>query len=206
MARLRREPALRAHLGALSHLVHGSPEGRFEVVYCPGPALGRAEIEGVGYTYGDLDEMMKKYPIKELKDGFNTLLDGEEIFFISNPALGLWAYEKRFFPDDSSDQIKKQQKGWQGKTGDSETKKGAKMGGEEDDEIGRVRLLSVAVDDFSTDDPLLGGSTQQQVVFDDAFYMFMFLFLLVVAVLCTMSFGLLKLLPNDDDSGSGNDL
>jgi hypothetical protein len=38
---------------------------------------------------------MKKYDINTLKDGFNTV-DGEEIFYISNPALGLWAFKDRF--------------------------------------------------------------------------------------------------------------
>jgi hypothetical protein len=40
--------------------------------------------------------MMQKYNSQELTDGFNTMPDGEEVFFISNPALGLWAYEGRF--------------------------------------------------------------------------------------------------------------
>ncbi len=38
-----------------------------------------------------LDEMMKKYNPEKLKDGFNKMPDGEEIFYISNPALGLWS-------------------------------------------------------------------------------------------------------------------
>jgi hypothetical protein len=28
------------------------------------------------------------------------MVDGEEIFFISNPALGLWAYKGRFSRED----------------------------------------------------------------------------------------------------------
>jgi hypothetical protein len=40
--------------------------------------------------------MMEKYNPKELKDGFNTTKDGEEIFYISNPAVGLWAFKDRF--------------------------------------------------------------------------------------------------------------
>jgi hypothetical protein len=58
--------------------------------------LSREEIESVNFRYARLDEMMEKYPIDKLKDGYNTLPDGEEIYFISNPALGLWAFEKRF--------------------------------------------------------------------------------------------------------------
>ena len=33
---------------------------------------------------------------EKLKDGVNRLSDGEEIFYISNPALGLWALKKQF--------------------------------------------------------------------------------------------------------------
>ncbi len=86
---------IKNNLSAAAHLIHGSSENRFSVTYCPGH-LSREEIEGVGFSYGDLDEMMKKYDPDSLKDGYNTMPDGEEIFYISNPALGLWAYEGRF--------------------------------------------------------------------------------------------------------------
>jgi nickel-dependent lactate racemase len=89
----------RADLGAslttAAHLIHGSTEGRFKVTYCPGK-LTREEIESVHFGYADLDAMMRRYPPDSLSDGFNTLPDGEEIFYISNPALGLWAYRGRF--------------------------------------------------------------------------------------------------------------
>ena len=58
--------------------------------------LTRAEIEGVGFKYADLAEMTRCYDPAKLKDGFNTLPGGERIFYISNPALGLWAYRGRF--------------------------------------------------------------------------------------------------------------
>ncbi|TVR00870.1 MAG: DUF2088 domain-containing protein [Spirochaetaceae bacterium] len=82
-------------LGAAAHLVHGAPEGRFSITYCPG-TLTREEIEGVGFAYADYAEMTRRYDPKTLKDGFNTLPDGEEIFFISNPALGLWVRRELF--------------------------------------------------------------------------------------------------------------
>ena len=85
---------LRENLSAAAHLIHGSHENRFKVTYCPGK-LTREEIESVNFSYGDLDEMMKKYNPEKLKDGFN-MVDGEKIFFISNPALGLWAWKNRF--------------------------------------------------------------------------------------------------------------
>jgi len=37
-----------------------------------------------------------RYKPEALKEGYNTMPDGEEIFYISNPALGLWAYKDRF--------------------------------------------------------------------------------------------------------------
>ena len=87
---------LRQNLGAAAHLIHGSSEGRFKITYCPGPGVTKEEIESVGFAYGNLDEMTARYNPEKLKDGFNTLPDGEEIFYISNPALGLWALLSNF--------------------------------------------------------------------------------------------------------------
>ncbi|WP_352422659.1 lactate racemase domain-containing protein [Proteiniphilum sp.] len=90
---------LRDNLGAAAHLIHGSSEGRFSVTYCPGKEdwnLRREEIEGVGFQWGDINEKMRKYDPSRLKEGFNRLSDGEEIYYISSPALGLWAYKDRF--------------------------------------------------------------------------------------------------------------
>ncbi len=90
---------LRLNLSAAAHLIHGSSEGRFRITYCPGKRdnnLTKAEIESVGFKYDDFDEMMAKYNVGKLNDGFNTLPDGEEVFYVSNPAIGLWAYKDRF--------------------------------------------------------------------------------------------------------------
>ncbi len=84
---------LRGNLSAAAHLIHGSSEERFSITYCPGK-LTQEEIEGVGYQYGDLDEVSSKYDPTKLSDGLQTV-DGEEIFYVSNPALGLWAHESR---------------------------------------------------------------------------------------------------------------
>ncbi len=92
---VRREPELAANLSAAAHLIHGSTEGRFTVTYCPGH-LSRAEVEGVGFRYGRLGEMLERYPPDRLRDGWNTLPDSEEIYYISNPALGLWGTADRF--------------------------------------------------------------------------------------------------------------
>lgn len=58
--------------------------------------MSREEIESVGFDYGNLDEMLKRYPENKMKDGWNIMPDGEEVYYISNPALGLWAYPSRF--------------------------------------------------------------------------------------------------------------
>ncbi len=91
---MKEDPALAANLSAAAHLIHGSSEGRFTIRYCPGH-LTREEIESVHFEYGDLAEYTAKYDPEKLKDGWNVV-DGEEIFYISNPGLGLWAYEGRF--------------------------------------------------------------------------------------------------------------
>ena len=91
---VKEDPALAANLSAAAHLIHGSSEGRFTIRYCPGH-LTREEIEGVYFEYGDLAQMTAKYDPAKLRDGWNVV-DGEEIFYISNPGLGLWAYEGRF--------------------------------------------------------------------------------------------------------------
>jgi nickel-dependent lactate racemase len=85
---------LAADLSAAAHLIHGSSEGRFTITWCPGH-LTKEEIEGVGFAYGDLNQMIERYDLAKLAHGFNTV-NGEEIFFVANPGLGLWAYRDRF--------------------------------------------------------------------------------------------------------------
>jgi nickel-dependent lactate racemase len=81
---------LKNNLSAAAHLIHGSSEGRFSITYCPG-YLTKAEIESVNFRYSDLKTMIKKYDPAKLREGFNKLAGGEEIYYISNPAVGLWA-------------------------------------------------------------------------------------------------------------------
>ena len=87
---------LQANLGASAHLIHGSSEGRFRITYCPGPGVTKEEIEGVGFGYCSYADMVARYPVDKLKDGWNIMPDGEEVYYISNPALGLWAHPDRF--------------------------------------------------------------------------------------------------------------
>jgi nickel-dependent lactate racemase len=74
---------------ATAHLIHGSSEGRFKITYAPGH-LSKEEIESVNFAYMDYHQAMERYQPDKLKNGFNTMPDGEEIYFISTPSAGLW--------------------------------------------------------------------------------------------------------------------
>ena len=86
---------LKQNLSAAAHLIHGSGDGRFSITYCT-QHLTKEEVEGVCYGYIPYAEAAKKYNPETLKDGWNTLDDGEEIYYIPNPALGLWADPAKF--------------------------------------------------------------------------------------------------------------
>jgi nickel-dependent lactate racemase len=91
---VRTQADLASHLSAAAHLIHGSSEGRFTITYCPGH-LSEEEIRAVGFEYEPLDRMFERYNPSMLQEGYNDR-GSEEIFFVSNPALGLWAYRERF--------------------------------------------------------------------------------------------------------------
>lgn len=82
------EEDLKNNLSVAAHLIHGSSDGKFTVTYCT-KHLSKKEVESVGFKYMPYDEAVKKYNPETLKDGYNTV-NGEEIYYISNPALGLW--------------------------------------------------------------------------------------------------------------------
>jgi nickel-dependent lactate racemase len=90
---VKENPDLAKELGAAAHLIHASSEGRFKITWCPGH-LTREEIEGAGYSYGDLKTMLTRYDPHKLNNGYNNV-DGEKVFFVANPALGLWAHRSR---------------------------------------------------------------------------------------------------------------
>ena len=94
LAMVMKNDDLKENLSAAAHLIHGSSEGRFSVTYCPG-TLSKEQIESVGFRYGNLEDYLLKYNPEVLSEGFNTMNDGEEIFYISNPALGLWSSRDR---------------------------------------------------------------------------------------------------------------
>ncbi len=87
LAAVKANPELANNLSAAAHLIHGSSEGRFRITYCPGPGLSAEAIRSVGFQAGNLND----YPVEGLKDGFNG-----DLFYISNPALGLWALKRQF--------------------------------------------------------------------------------------------------------------
>ena len=86
---------LRSNMGAAAHLIHGSSDDRFTITYAV-KNISREEIEGVGFQSADYDEMVRRYDPETLQYGYNTLPDGEEIYFIPNPALGLWINREKF--------------------------------------------------------------------------------------------------------------
>lgn len=86
---VRENEDLRSNLGAAAHLIHGTSEGRFEILYAPGE-LSREEIESVGYQYADWQALMEQYKPEGLSDGWHTDSLGNEFYFVSDPGLGLW--------------------------------------------------------------------------------------------------------------------
>ena len=87
------------NLSVAAHLIHGSSEGRFKIRYCPG-GLTREIVEEAGFAYGDFNEYSRLYDVNKLQEGWNITAEGEEIFYISNPALGLWALKGKFQDGD----------------------------------------------------------------------------------------------------------
>ena len=85
---------LRDNMGAAAHLIHGSSDGRFSITYAV-KKVSQEEVQGVGFLSADYDEMIKKYDPAKLQYGYNTV-DGEEIYYIPNPALGLWINREKF--------------------------------------------------------------------------------------------------------------
>ena len=88
---------LASDLSAAAHLIHASSEGRFTIRWCPGD-LSKEEVEGVGFQYGDLKTMLARYNPQKLCQGYNRVV-GEEVFFIADPGLGLWAYRGKLQSD-----------------------------------------------------------------------------------------------------------
>lgn len=86
---------LRENMGAAAHLIHGSSDGRFSITYAV-KNISKEEIAGVGFLPEDYDKLAARYDPAKLAYGYNTLPDGEEIYYIPNPALGLWINREKF--------------------------------------------------------------------------------------------------------------
>ena len=95
LAAVKANDDLKANLSAAAHLIHSSSDGRFRVTYCT-RYLSSDEVRSVGFGYAPYDEMIQKYNPATLREGNNPLPGGEEVYFIPNPALGLWADRARF--------------------------------------------------------------------------------------------------------------
>ncbi|MDD7444210.1 MAG: lactate racemase domain-containing protein [Clostridiales bacterium] len=86
---------LRQNMGAAAHLIHGSSDGRFRITYAV-KSITQDEMRRVGFDAVSYSEAVKKYDPQRLSYGYNSMEDGEEIYFIPNPALGLWIDRERF--------------------------------------------------------------------------------------------------------------
>ena len=80
---------LARHLSAAAHLIHGSSDGKFEITYATSK-LSEMEVRAVHYRWMAYDKAARLYPPDQLREGFQTLDSGETIYYIRNPALGLW--------------------------------------------------------------------------------------------------------------------
>jgi nickel-dependent lactate racemase len=88
------EPILQDLTHGTAHLIHGSSEGRFKITYAPGN-LTKEEVEGVNFGYADYKETIERYNPEKMKNGFNIMPDGEEVYFISTPSAGLWSTKEK---------------------------------------------------------------------------------------------------------------
>ena len=76
------------NLSVVAHLAQGSSDGKFTITYLTPESYADA-IRSVGYEWADsaplLDRMNALHPC------WNQTSHGE-IYYIPNPALGLWVY------------------------------------------------------------------------------------------------------------------
>jgi hypothetical protein len=98
MESMKNSPELQKNLSAAAHLIHGSSEGRFRIIYCTSH-LSKDEVEGVGFEFQELCSMLQRYDVQTLRNGWNVEMSAsgslEEYYYISNPALGLWSSDDR---------------------------------------------------------------------------------------------------------------
>ncbi len=99
LAAVRSGGPLAANLAAAAHLIHGSSEDRFRIVWCTDPESGlrRDEVEDVGYDWCDLAVAIERFAVDgSMASGPMADRSGARFQFIANPALGLWSTGARF--------------------------------------------------------------------------------------------------------------
>jgi hypothetical protein len=94
------EPIMQDLTHGTAHLIHGSSEGRFTITYAPGH-LSKEEVKSVNFNYADLNETLERYNPEKMKNGFNTMPDGEEVYFINTPSAGLWTTREKLYDRES---------------------------------------------------------------------------------------------------------
>ncbi len=102
LAMVKQHESLRKNLSAAAHLIHGSSEDRFEIVYCPGD-LSPEEIRSVGYSYEDPTVVLRRFAVDGKSDGWQVSAEGEPFYFIRDPGLGLWMNEQHPHSFDPSE-------------------------------------------------------------------------------------------------------
>ena len=81
-----RLPQTQQQYVVVAESAHGVQQGHETVIKFQVPA--RVPVDRIEFVPG-------AEPANFSRDGWNIMPDGERIYFISNPALGLWAYEGR---------------------------------------------------------------------------------------------------------------
>lgn len=90
-----RNTGLRENMSAVAHILQSSVEGRFRVVYAVPPGMVSA-VRSVGFEAVEYSRAAARYDPAALQPGAQTMPDGEQIYYIQNPALGLWVDQNRF--------------------------------------------------------------------------------------------------------------
>ena len=87
---------LRANASVAAHLIHGSTDGRFSITYAV-REVSPAEVEALGFKGARYEDLAKIYDPEKLHYGYNTV-NGEEIYYVPNPSIGLWINRETFTP------------------------------------------------------------------------------------------------------------
>lgn len=90
-----KDEELAANLAVAAHLIHGSTEGRFRVTWA-GDAIAKEVVEGVNFGYMSLAQAQERYGYRSLSEGRQRTAMGEDIYYINNPAAGLWVAVEKF--------------------------------------------------------------------------------------------------------------